>query len=675
MRYSICIGLLAAALINGCAQASTRLPPPLPQPVQRINLYGFSFQPSNEPGWVELGKTPFALALSRREGNPDETDAIEVGVLKSAAFSSASEFAKEWKASEDQNTNPIRFTIVSHDVTVVQYKGASCARSHFVVQDHAPHTMSHKHETMILESLTLACPYPANPRIIAYVTYSQRYYPAEGDATFAAAADGILDSIEFTPIPKAAVAEHGLEWKHVPYRTVTGQTLTLDILGGAGGDWSRDIHCAKNDSCTLFGYTTGSFPASMDELLTHLGPKKNVQWAETISGGYSDRFWHAISTRDGGFFAVGTSESRFPSKLKIYSPHHPNRPLFVRLGSAGRVIWAGSIELDSTISTAEIGVATQTADGGYLLAGSYTEAYPESGAQPLPGVWSGAAPGKERGRQYTYPLLLKLGPNGKPKWLRRYAFGNNGGAALAVTEMPSGHVLLIGSVYVDKTNKLFVMETDGQGVPLQAEQYTLPQRLGVNAVLRLKDGDYLVLGYANTHSAHDGFTALLTPDLKLAGGMIYHNLKGLRPMDMVQAPDGRICVVGRTENPQTNKAEGVAWVINEHGDDLSELWLSGQGNTELESVSVLSDGAFRLIGDTEAFGAFNHNQIYDQLLTDWNPLLSSKGNPKQLSLTTFKPNVDDVKVTSDTAKLGLIESITPGSFELTPLTINAAGNH
>lgn len=678
MRGFIFAGLMVVALSAGCAESPSNPLQPLPQPVQRINLYGFSVQPSNNPGWVVIAQAPFALALSRRGSSSDETIALETGVLKLTDFSSASVFATEWENRENQNTDPERFTTASHDVTVVQYKGVACARSHMVVQDHAPHTVSHSGKMMILESLTLACPHPANHKIVIYLSYSQRYYPGQGNKEFIQMADSVFNSIEFTPLPLSAASDKVLQWKQVPYQTATGQILSLDLFGGERGDWSRSMVCASDDSCILFGFTSGGFSGSTDQLITHLGPKASLQWAETISGGYSDQLWHAIPATAGGFMTVGASESRFPSTLKIYSPHHRKRPLFVRLDPNGKIMWAGSVELDSDISSAEVSYVAQTTDGGYLLAGGYSEAYPESGAQPLLGVWSGAAPGKERGWEYTYPVVLKLDANGKPEWLRRYSFDNHGGDALTVTEMPSGHILVMGSIYVNQTNNLFILETDAQGVPLHAEQYELPQRLGTLALLRLKDGNYLVVGYANTNTEpHAAFSALFTPDLKLVGGAIYHDPAGLRPLGMAQGSDGKICIVGRTENPQTNQADGVAWLIAENGADLAELWLSGQGNTELESVAALPNGTYRIIGDTKAFGAISHSyqEAYDQIVTNWSPPDSNDNNPNRLVVKAFKPDVTEVKATSDTATLSVIKPIPPEAFEITPLTITFSGSN
>lgn len=471
--------------------------------------------------------------------------------------------------------------------------------------------------------------------------------------------------IGLTISASAMASSDEIQVKTVVYKNSAGISQPLTLLGGEGDDWAREILCNKSDSCAVFGFTHGSFGDTTDWLAMQFTPSMTVQWAETYGGTNRDMLWHAIKTSDDGYFTIGESESMFFTGLKIFSPHYPPRPLYVKLDKAGKLLWAGNIALITDTSGAEFAAAYQTADGGYLLAGTYWEGFPESGKQPMPDIWSAPAPGKTKGYKYSYPLLLKLSKDGKPQWMRRYVFGENGGVALTATEMPSGHLFLTGAIYMNQAEHLFVLETDAQGLPMHAQELQLPQHLGTNAALRLQDGNYLVVGHAIMESTpHAAFSALFAPDLKFLGGTIYEDPIGIRPLGLVQGTDGRICVVGRTENIQSGKVEGAAWLIDEHGDDLDELWLSGQGNTELEGAVDLSSGNYRLLGDTNAFGAAN----YDLLLTTWNPAPSAATSTKQLTLEPFAPKINDIQVSSDMAKLDIVRPIPPSLFNVKTLT-------
>lgn len=465
-------------------------------------------------------------------------------------------------------------------------------------------------------------------------------------------------------VPSAMASSDQIQIQTVPYKTTAGISQPLVRFGGKGNDWAREIFCVADDSCTVFGFTQGSFGNSTRSLVLQFTSAMTVKWAETFGNTHSNRLWHAINTIDGGYFTVGDTETLFTNLPQTWSAGLEFMPIYVKLDNSGKVQWAGSIFLSGVLNDSEVNTVTQTADGGYLLAGTYTEAIPESGYVPSRNTWSAAAPGKTPGWEYTYPLLLKLSANGKPQWIRRYAFGTNGGAALGVAELPSGNIVLAGSIYVDKTNNLFVLETDKEGVPLSANQYELPQRTGVLAMRKIKDGNYMIGGYVNTNSSHAAYFALFSPTLKFIRGTIYQNPAGVRPLSFVQGSDGRICVVGRTENPQTNKAEGVAWLIDEQGADLGELWIGGQGNTELESAAQLSAGEYQLLGDTDAFGAAD----FDLFTTRWNPSSHSATNDNRLSSIPFTPKINEVNVTSDTASLRTVVSLKPDVLSVRNLT-------
>lgn len=448
----------------------------------------------------------------------------------------------------------------------------------------------------------------------------------------------------------AKASDDELHPKAAPYKDVSGSTQSLGLYGGDGTDFSRNLICGKDDSCSVFGFTNGSFGNTTDFLVLHLTAKADLAWAETFGGTNRDMLYNAIATSDGGYFTSGDSESMFFTGLKIFSPHRDPRPFYVRLDANGKPLWAGNVEVGGDISGAELARSVQTADGGVLMEGSYWEAYPESGVTPMPDEWSGPPVGSTKGWKYSYPLVVRLGADGKPLWMRRYLFGDKGGAATSIVAMLSGHYLIMGSLYTDSTNQLFVMEIDEQGAPVHAQRYELPARLGATASIRLKDGSYAIAGYVNVEkSPPRAFAAMLSPEGKFIVGKIFSDPAGLRPLGMVQAADGRVCIVGRTESGNTNKAEGVAWLVDKAASDTGEFWLTGTGNTELEDVVQLSSGVFRMIGDTDAFGA----EGYDLVTANWIPSVGTK----RMTSEPFGPKVSDVSATSETGKLDVVRNI------------------
>lgn len=449
----------------------------------------------------------------------------------------------------------------------------------------------------------------------------------------------------------AMASDDTLQPKSVTYKDASGNPQTLSLYGGEGTDFARSLVCGKDDTCTLFGFTNGSFDNTTDFLLAHLSLNSDLAWAEIFGGTNQDMLYDTLPSSDGGYLTLGSSESMFFTDLKIFNTHRDPRPIYVKVDASGKPTWAGNVELSGDISGAETVKAVQAADGGYVLIGDYWEAYPDSGRKPMADEWSGAPVGDTKGWKYFYPLVVKLGADGKPQWMRRYAFGDHGGVATSVAVMPTGHTLVVGSIYTGTFNKLFAMEIDEQGVPVHAQQYELPLHQGSNVVVRLHDGGYAIAGHTIAEKTLPGaFVAMLSADAKFVSGKVYGYTTGLRPLGMVQAMDGKVYVTGRSEDGAHNKAEGVAWGIDKDGGDLGEFWLTGDGNTEIEDIAQLSTGGFRMLGDTAAFGA----QGYDFFTASWTP----SGTPvKRLSVDSYTPKVSDVTATSEIGKLDLVRNI------------------
>lgn len=460
--------------------------------------------------------------------------------------------------------------------------------------------------------------------------------------------------------------------KQVPYKDATGNLYTLTLYGGDGGDFARSIICDEGAACSLFGYSYGSFGGSPDFLVLHFGSNSNSSWAETFGGTNTDLLFGAIRTRDGGYFTSGSSQSMFFTFLKVFRPHYPPRPFYAKLDSNGKLQWAGNIELESDISGAEVSRTIQTSDGGYLLIGSYWEAYPASGRKPLPDEWSASAPGNTEGWQYYYPFMVKLSADGKPQWMRRYIFGDTGGMATSAVLMPSGDILVAGTVFDKPDEPLFMMQTDPEGNPLHTTTYAIPGEQGSNALIGLQDGSYMLVGHAIARGIpHRALVAHFAADGSLISGVLYSNAAGVRPLGMVQAKDGKICIVGRTENPQTKKAAGVAWLTDEQLHDLDEFWLWGDGNTELEDVALSAAGGFDIVGDTNAFGA----DQFDLVRLTWKPTAPGAQTSKELLQEPYKPTLGNVDTISQTGKTGLIRVIPVNLINVKNLNLPAIKNH
>lgn len=200
IKLALRVGTLCAALLGtSCASITPRflevhIPP------ERISQQGYSLVPLNETGWLIGARNSYQLALLKRGEDPEGTLAIQATLVELPAFKTDEELARLVKERQAQDTDPQRFTTMTHEVTAYSQKGTTCVKSHLVTEDHAAVKRSATPGDMVLEALTLTCPHPNDQHVGVNVTYSQRYYPEQRDPAFLEKATRVLESIEFTEL-------------------------------------------------------------------------------------------------------------------------------------------------------------------------------------------------------------------------------------------------------------------------------------------------------------------------------------------------------------------------------------------------------------------------------------------------------------------------------------------
>lgn len=198
--------LCATVLVASCASTRPQLAE-IQVPPERIIQKGYSLMPLNEKGWMVVERNGDQLALAKNGNNPDETIVIQAIPFKLPAYKSLDEFVGLIKEGQIKDTDPQRFKIVSHEVSVYPMKGVDCAKAHLVTEDRAATKRSGKTGDMVLEATSLNCALPGEQNAGISIAYSQRNYPGQGDPAFEAKATNILNSVEFAD-PRIADAQH-----------------------------------------------------------------------------------------------------------------------------------------------------------------------------------------------------------------------------------------------------------------------------------------------------------------------------------------------------------------------------------------------------------------------------------------------------------------------------------
>jgi len=187
---------LPCLLLLGCLSGCGASFPTLPADVKEISIDGVAFAaPADGPWGVSLHNA-YAINLGKDGKNSDESTIIDAFDFRAPALEPGKDLVATTREQEEADTSAPRFVMKLHDVQAVTIGKATCARSHMVAEDHAPQVPSHAGKMMILEVLSLNCPHPDHPDLVAFnVGYSERYYPGDEDPDFMQKAMALMDSV------------------------------------------------------------------------------------------------------------------------------------------------------------------------------------------------------------------------------------------------------------------------------------------------------------------------------------------------------------------------------------------------------------------------------------------------------------------------------------------------
>jgi hypothetical protein len=263
------------------------------------------------------------------------------------------------------------------------------------------------------------------------------------------------------------------------------RTVLVFLLLVAPGEaqtrwWSRGyVHRGNVDvellpgGSVLAGYAFGASPGNQDAVLLRLDDVGAVVWARVLGGAGADILWKVRATSDGGFLAVGTTESfgggdawmvkvnadgsiAWQHAFNGYSPRDmlvtPDGGVIV-VGSTGpsgnldgwvgRFDSTGAVQWLRTYGGAAddwLQVVAATADGGYLVAGT---------------TFSFGATSQDA-------WALKLDGAGGVEWQRRYD-GSTDESVFGAAATVDGGFLLAGNVSISPSNRGFLMRLSAAG--------------------------------------------------------------------------------------------------------------------------------------------------------------------------------------------------------------------
>jgi predicted secreted protein len=339
-----------------------------------------------------------------------------------------------------------------------------------------------------------------------------------------------------------------------------------------GGSRSEMAYCAQqtiDGGYFIAGYTSSFGAGAADFWLVKTDSNGNLQWNKTYGRANQDEAYAAQQTTDAGYILVGSTSSIETSLLDFW---------LVRTDSNGQELWNrtyGGSQEDVAYSV------DQTADGGYIVAGS-TNSFGSGNAD----FW-----------------LVKTDSNGNLQWNKTYGdFYDDVGYSVQQTTdggyAVCGYTGSLGAGYED----FWLVKTDSDGNPEWNKTYGGIDSEYAYFLQQTSENGYIIAG--STYSLTTEFDMwIVKADSsgnmqwnRTYGGSLDEEAYGVR-----QTNDGGYVIAGFTDSFGNNREVYLIKTDSSGSIEWTQTY-GGAQKDEACAVQQTSDGGYIVSGTTYSFG-------------------------------------------------------------------------
>lgn len=336
--------------------------------------------------------------------------------------------------------------------------------------------------------------------------------------------------------------------------SATGNLEWQKDLGGSDGDDIFSVQQTYDGNYAVFGYTnsidgdvTGHHGANLsDYWLVKLSVTGSILWQKALGGTSYDQGNAMCQTADSGFILTGYSSS---TDGDVTGNHGGADIWVVKLSSTGSIVWEksfGGSGFDGGYSV------QQTADGGYVIAGSNTSS-------------DGNVTGNHGGSDYW---VVKLSPTGALQWQKSLGGSNTDQATFIRQTLDGGYIVTGNSRSTDGD------VTGHHGLPtaINTDMWTVKLDAAGNiqwqvalggssddygtSIVQSADSGYIVAGYTSSAdgdvSVNHGYSDEWLVKLSPTGSIVWQKTYGGSLSDNAQCiqhtPDGSYILAGTTSS-------------------------------------------------------------------------------------------------------------------------------
>jgi hypothetical protein len=352
-------------------------------------------------------------------------------------------------------------------------------------------------------------------------------------------------------------------------------TVWTRTYGGVNDDFGFSVYPTSDSGYIMTGKTMPVFGRFWDMYLLKTDALGDTLWFKTYGSDYDDLGVSVQQTADGGYIVAGSTQPFGLGYVKIY---------LVKTDAAGETLWTKT--LGETENDAAYAVQ-QTSDNGYIITG-----YAFSWVTGGPDV-----------------ILVKTNSQGDVLWTKTYG-GPSGDMGYSVQQTADGGYVVAGFKGEARAHDVYILKTDSIGDTLWTRNYGGRQDDVGSSIQQTSDGGYIVVGHTMSRSVDQ------KPDVYLIKidskgdslwtktyGGIYHDVGYV----VRQLSDDGYIIVGYTgqEFVPGRRLDFDVYIIrtDANGD---VLWTKTYGGPEMDigvDIRTTVDDGYVVVGQTNSFGA------------------------------------------------------------------------
>lgn len=343
--------------------------------------------------------------------------------------------------------------------------------------------------------------------------------------------------------------------------------------GGASEDCALSIRLTSDGGYIAAGYTMSFGAGGADFWVLKLAADGAVSWQRAYGGSAEEKASCVQQTSDGGYIVAGSTKSFGAGGSDAW---------IVKLTADGTVSWQKAYGSSGDDRAASV---QQTADGGFIVAGTYGTSYGD--------FW-----------------VLKLDSDGAVIWQKRYGDALQD-AASGILQTSDGGYIVAGSTtpVASGLENVWVLKLASDGSVTWQKAYGGSGVDTAACVQQTADGGYIIAGktYSFGADTSDFWLLKLSSDgaigwQKLCGAWYYIGGIPDAANAVQQTADGGYIVAGYTEYGYSNYQ---AWVVKltAAGSVSWQRFYGGGSSDTAYSLQGTTDGGYVVAGFTLSYGA------------------------------------------------------------------------